>query len=485
LGSRAIYTNIILIYSCGIIISARLGRGPALLSAIFSIVAISLSTSVIYQTLSVPTSQYILTDALMIAIALIASGLTVHIKEETNTAREREHLAETLYTLSTAYANSTGTQALIDLAGQHLNELLKAQVLIFLPARNSSLTPQIDNRNSAFIRALNPQEMGIVQWVFDHSQEAGLSTRTLPGAFGLYLPLNTSRGTIGVLGIYPKQLDSFAGSQDKQLIRALASQTAIAIERSLFAEAAEQIKLANERDVSRNSLLSSISQDIRTPLTSVTGAVSVLLENDSRLSTEVRHELAQIAYEESTRLNRLVGNLLDMTRIESGGVRPNKVWQTIDEVIVTVAAQYNRQSDHPLHFKIAPKLPLIRYDETLVRQVLINLIENAICYTPAGTAITVSICVRQNGDDQRPDLLVEVADDGVGLPMGDETRLFEKFYRAKSAPAGGAGLGLTICKAIVEAHEGQIWASNRPEGGASFYFTLPIDRIPPEFHIDD
>ena len=236
----------------------------------------------------------------------------------------------------------------------------------------------------------------------------------------------------------------------------------------------ENAHIQIETERLRNSLLSSVSHDIRTPLASIMGATSGLLRHKDQLDTH-SYELAQIAYEESERLSRWVGNLLQMTRLESGNVQTNKEWQPLEEVVGTTLLRLEEMlADHPLKVDLPEDLPLVLIDSVLIEQVLVNLLENAIKYTPSSSPIDLSA----RAEDQK--VIVVVADRGPGLPLGEEERIFDKFYRVHPTDSGGVGLGLTICRAIVEAHGGRIWAANRPGGGAVFNFTLPLVGEPPQ-----
>jgi two-component system sensor histidine kinase KdpD len=214
---------------------------------------------------------------------------------------------------------------------------------------------------------------------------------------------------------------------------------------------------------------------LRTPLTAITGATGTLLEEDTRLDTPTRHELLQTVHEEADRLNRLVSNLLAMTRLESGAVQVHKEWQPLEEVVGAALTRLEALlHDHPLTAHLPADLPLVSLDSVLIEQVLINVLDNAIKYTPPRSPLALSAWT--TGDA----VTVEVADQGPGLSPGDEQRIFEKFYRApRPGESSGAGLGLTICRGIIEAHGGHIWAENRPGGGAALRFTLPLTGTPP------
>ena len=271
---------------------------------------------------------------------------------------------------------------------------------------------------------LGAKEAGVAQWVYDHQHMAGLGTTTLPSAEALYLPLVAARGTVGVLGVQPAQAHRLLTPEQVALLETFASQTALALERALLAEEAQQAQVQIETERLRNSLLSSVSHDLRTPLTAITGATSTLLERGYTLDPPTRHELLQTVYEEADRLNRLVSNLLEMTRLESGAVQVHKEWQPLEEVVGAALTRLEVPlRDHPLTTHLPADLPLVPLDSVLMEQVLINLLDNAIKYTPPGSPIPLSAWATEGA------VTVEVADQGPGLAPGDQQRIFEKFYR--------------------------------------------------------
>ncbi|MGE5760840.1 MAG: ATP-binding protein, partial [Gemmatimonadota bacterium] len=310
----------------------------------------------------------------------------------------------------------------------------------------------------------------VAHWVFVRSHNAGTGTDTLPSAQAFYLPLVASGGTIGVVGLRPGDLRRFDDPTLQRLVETFAGQAALALERALLAERAHHEQLEIEAERLRTALLSSLSHDLRTPLGAITGAASSLLEEQSPLAPAARRDLLQTILEEARRMNRLIGNLLDMIRVESGALEVQKEWQPLEEVVgVALIRLDDRLHGHPVTVSLPPDLPLVPLDGVLIEQVFVNLLENAVKYTPAGTSIEISATAVDGA------VRVEVADRGPGLPPGEESRIFEKFYRAPAATAqGGIGLGLTICRGIVTAHGGRIWAENRPGGGALFRFTLPV-----------
>ncbi|HEU5085791.1 MAG TPA: ATP-binding protein, partial [Roseiflexaceae bacterium] len=323
------------------------------------------------------------------------------------------------------------------------------------------------------IFAPDDSERGVAQWVFEHAESAGQGTSTLPSATGRYLPLQAAGGPVGVLGVRLANPRTLLVPEQRRLLDAFANQIGLAVERTLLADEARAAQIQAEAERMRASLLSTVSHDLRTPLATITGASTSRLEEGTTLSDDVRRELVHVIASESERLSRLVSNLLDMTRIEARAVQVAKEWQPLDEVVGAALTRLESQlAERPVQVALSPDVPLVPVDGVLIEQVLLNLLENAIKHTSLGTPIAIHAVLRGH------EVVVSVADRGPGLPQGEEQRVFEKFYRASSTP-GGAGLGLAICKGIVEAHGGRIWAEQRSGGGAVFQFTIPLHGIPP------
>ena len=464
--------NLIMVYLVGVVIvSVRYGRGPSIVASILSVLAFDFFSVVPYLTFHVADTQYVITFGVMLLVALTISSMTVRIREQAETARERERRSTSLYEMSRAFASNSTVDELARIAVQHIANLLESQVVLLLPGEND----QFEVRSSEEApRTLTEQEWSVARWAYDHGQEAGMGTQTLPGAQGTYLPLLTPQGKAGVLGVYPLQPARLSSPDQMHLLETLANQTALAIERALLTKETESARIQIETERLRNSLLSSVSHDLRTPLAAITGAASGLVQRKQSLDPHGQ-ELAQIAYEEAERLNRLLGNLLEMTRLESGSVKVEKEWQPLEEVVGTTLMRMDSLfENHPLTTNLPNDLPLVPIDGVMIEQVLVNLLENAVKYSPADAPIELSAWA--DGGE----VIVEVADRGPGVPPGQEELIFDKFYRVRPTSASGVGLGLAICRAVVQAHGGRIWAGNRPEGGASFRFSLPLDGVPPQ-----
>jgi two-component system sensor histidine kinase KdpD len=470
--------NLIMLYLLGVVlVAARLGRGPSVVASILSVAAFDFFFVLPYLTFAVSDTQYVITFGVMLTVALVISTLTARLGLQAKAAREREQRTAALYALSRELASTRGIANLLQAATRHVGELFHSRVSALVLDADGKLRPAAAYP-AAF--ALDGAEQGVAQWVYAHGQMAGLGADTLPGAQALYVPLVAAQGTVGVLGIRPDDARALQAPEQMHLLETFANQTAVAVERARLADEAERKQVQIEAERLRSTLLSSISHDLRTPLASITGAASSLAEEGETITPAARHDLAQTIYEEATRLNRLVSNLLDMTRLASGTVQLRREWQSLEEVIGEALARLDPLlAGRAVNVALPPDLPLVQFDIGLVEQLLINLLENAAKYSPPVSPI--DLCATRRGDA----VLVEVADCGPGIKPGDETRIFDKFYRGpRSGGTHGAGLGLAICRAIVEVHGGRIWVTPREGGGSRFCFTLPFDGEAPVVPLD-
>ena len=465
-----------MVYLLGIIlVASRTGKGPSLLSTFLSVAAYDFFFVTPFYTFSVHNVRYFLTFIVMFVVALVISRLTLRIREQANAARQRERRTAALYNLSRELVHERGISQLSAVPIRQISDLFSGKVVVLVPDEKGSLAVTVTGTETF---APDQNELSVAQWCFDHRQRAGLDTDTLPGASALYLPLFTSSRTVGVLGILPPPLTMFDMEQI-HILESFANQIAMAIERALLAEETQRALLKAETEALRSTLLSSVSHDLRTPLAAITGAASTLLQTDIKLDKYNQMELIKTIYEGAEHLNEIIRNVLDMTRLESGAIIVKKEWQSIEEIIGVVLNRFSdKLKDHPLSINLSADLPLVPFDALLIEQVLVNLLDNAIKYTPRETPLDLSAELK--GDS----LLVELADRGPGIPAGEEKRIFEKFVRG-SVVKGGIGLGLTICHTIVTAHGGSIRAENRPGGGAVFQFTLPIAGKPKPLEMEE
>lgn len=463
--------DLAMVYLLGIILTAsRLGRGPTLMATLLSVAAFNFLFIPPLYTFTVEDIRYVVTFAVMFVVAVVISGLNWRVREQAERARQRERRTSALYLLSRELAHGKGCERLSAIAVRHLKEVFSCQAVILIPDGQGTLTPSTTGPHTF---DLDQTELSAALWVFEHRQKAGLGTSTLPRLKALYLPLIVAAKTIGVVGLLPELASKPFTPEQVHALESFANQTAMALERAFLAEEAQRTLLKIEAEALRNTLLSSVSHDLRTPLAAITGAGTTLLKNEKLLDAESRSELVQTIVEESEHLNQIIRNVLDMTRLESGGIKINMEWQSLEEIVGAVANRLASQfKTHPLRISLPTDLPLIPCDALLIEQVMRNLFENAFKYTPQGSDITLSAKAK----DQR--VLVTVADRGPGILPEDSEQIFEKFVRGKHI-SGGAGLGLSICQGIVAAHGGEIWVDNLPEGGSAFTFTLPMTQKPP------
>ncbi|MCY3022411.1 MAG: sensor histidine kinase KdpD [Planctomycetota bacterium] len=467
--------NLVMVYLLGVVlVAARWGRGPAIFCSFASVAAFDFFFVPPSFSFAVSDTQYVVTFAVMLCVALVFSSLTVRIQSQAQAASLRERRTAALYAMARQLSSTRGTRKLLEVAARHVAEVFESDVVGLMPDADGRLVIAVGNES---VFPFDARERGVAQWVFDTGHAAGSGTDTVPAAAALYVPLSATRGPVGVLGVHPVHQGRLLGAEQMHLLEAFASQTALAIECDRLSDEAQGAHLAAEAERSRNALLSSVSHDLRTPLAGICGAASSLLEKGDRLEPAARRELTESIQDEAERMARLVGNLLEMTKLDSGATRVRKEWCPLEEVVGGALTRLEKVlGQRRITTRIPADLPEVPLDVILVEQVFVNILENAAKYTPPGSPVDI---VASANDKE---VSVEIADCGPGLAPGDEKKVFEKFYRGKATGArqgwrgtpGGVGLGLAICRAIIEAHGGRISAANRPGGGAVFRFTLPL-----------
>jgi two-component system sensor histidine kinase KdpD len=469
LGASVPTIDAAMLYLLAVVVAAaRYRQGPAVTAALIGIASFDFFFVHPFYTFSVSDVRYVLTFCVMLLVALIMGRLTGRIRDQAEAAREREQRTAALYALSRELASARGRDEVLGAAIRSVQDTFMVKAAVLLPGpqgRVEAATPTpytIDER-----------ERAVAQWTHDHGQVAGQGTKTLPAAGALYLPLTASDQVLGVLGIKAEDPGFFREPARRRLLETLSGQTAAALERLALTERSRQTAVEFEAERLRNALLSSLSHDMRAPLASIEQAANALLQSMGQPAAQ--RALANTILQDSQQMGRLVANLLDMMRVESGALQVQKEWQLLSDVVGVALLRTEEQlRTYPVTNSMPQDLPLVPVDEILLEQVFVNLLENAAQHTPPGTPVEI-------GAEARPDeVLVWVADRGPGLPPGEEERVFEKFHRAAAAPSAGVGLGLAICRGIVAAHGGRIWAENRAGGGAIFRFTIPITGTPPE-----
>lgn len=461
-------TNLVMVYLLGATVAARyLGRGPASLTAVSNVVALDFCFVPPRYTFSTNNLEYLLTFGVMLVIALVIASLVANVRAQSRVAGARERRTSLLYAMSRELAVTRSFNNLARVAIKHLAETFASSATILVPDAQGRLAFP---KGEAPSGALPKPDLSVAQWVFDHGRPAGLGTDTLPAAPAQYLPLSGTRSTLGVLAVRPTQRRRLLLPEQRHLLETFAGQIALAIERSQLAEDAEHARVSAETESLRNTLLASISHDLRTPLAVITGASSALNDPDLKLEPAARAQLVQSIDAKAHEMSELISNVLDLMRFEAGEVRLRRDWQTVDDLVGTALARLEgRLGGRAVDVALPAELPPVHVDAPLVTQVLVNLLENAVKHTPSQTRIRIT------AEALRDWVSVSVEDNGPGLPAGDPEKLFAKFQRGREeSNAGGAGLGLAICRAIVNAHGGKINALERFGGGARFVFTLPV-----------
>jgi two-component system sensor histidine kinase KdpD len=459
-------TNMVMFYLLAVVVaSVRLSRKPAIATALLGVLAFDFFFIPPRMTFVVADTQYLLTFLGLFVVGVVISTLVARSKERAEVMRAREVHTASLYYLSRDLAASVDTDAVLRAVVRNVEEALGAQVVILLPEGE-----RLDIMATSEGLALGVKEQAVADWAFRNNHPAGRATDTLVSADLIYLPLQTPASVLGVMGIKLENDPAYHSQDNRRLLDAFATQAAMAMERIRFSRQAEQTQILQARENLERALLNSISHDLRTPLVSVTGVLSSLKEEGAHLSDRARRELLETACGEAERLNRFVGNLLDMTRIEAGAVRLNfEPCDVQDLVGCALAALETRLGSREVSFRMLPTMPLVPMDLVLMAQVLVNLLENSLKYSSSGSLIEIVASTEAEW------LLLEVADRGPGVPEHDLKRVFDKFYRIPVPEgAGGTGLGLSICKGIVEAHGGGISAENRTGGGLRIVIRLPL-----------
>jgi two-component system, OmpR family, sensor histidine kinase KdpD len=464
--------NIAMVYLLAVVLVAvRFGRGPAIATSFLAVAAFDFFFVPPRFSFAVSDVQYLITFAIMLTVALIISNLTASVRLQANVAGQRERRTAMLYAMTRELAGTRGQEPMARAAVRHVSEVFESQAVVLFPDAAGRIRHP---RGASTPGSLRGADLAVAQWVQDHGEPAGLGTDTLPAAEAVYLPLKGSQAVLGVLAVLPANVRRVLLPEQFHLLETFAGQIAIALERALLAEQAQRAQVEAETEGLRNALLASISHDLRTPLAVISGASSSLVERGERLGADERKALAASIFEQSQQMGGLVGNVLEMTRLEAGAIALNRDWHSMSEIAGSVLRRLeDRLESHPVEVDLPMELPLVRVDAALIEQVLANLLENAAKHTPPGTRITLRV------DRQDDSLLVSVEDAGPGLPEGDPEQLFAKFHRGSTeGTVAGVGLGLAICRAIVRLHGGRIWAERRAEGGTAFRFTLPVEPAP-------
>ncbi|MEP7062066.1 MAG: two-component system sensor histidine kinase KdpD [Betaproteobacteria bacterium] len=460
--------NIVMLFLLTVVLVAiRWGRGPAVMSAFVSVLVFDFFFVQPRFSFAVHDAQYLLTFGVMLAVALITGNLTAGLRYQARVAGHREERSRVLYEFAHDLSSLLQTEQVVRMSVDVVARIFDAEAAMFVLDGDDRLVLHGERTGST------PIDPGVAQWAHDHAQPAGRGTDTLAGSVFLYLPLKAPMRSRGVLALRPASTRLLLVPEQRRLLDTFAALVAISLERVHYVEVAQQALLRMESERLRNSLLSALSHDLRTPLTALLGLAESLALTRPALSSN-QLEISQSIVDEARRMNALVNNLLDMARLQSGEVKLRRAWQPVDEVVgSSLRSAAAALARHPVEVELAAALPLVEFDDALIERVLYNLLENAAKYTPTGSPIRLSAMVDGSA------LQFTVSDRGPGLRPGQEDAIFEKFTRGEHESATpGVGLGLAISRAIVEAHHGHIRARNNPSGGAEFSFTLPLGTPP-------
>ncbi len=473
-------SNLIMVFLLGVVfIATRFGRGPSIFASFLGVAVFDFLFVSPYLSFSVSDGQYLVTLLAMLIVAMLISSLMANVRSQAKVAGHRERRATVLYAMSKELAASKSEDEIVRPAVRHLHSEFGSQNVILFPDSNGRIRYPT---NWAMPESLHAADLSVAQWVMDHNEIAGQGTNTLPGAQAIYFPLSNKETVLGVLVLLPVNLRRVFLPEQRKLLETFLGQIAQAITRVRLTEQARKTQVEIEAERLRNSLLSSISHDLRTPLATIVGSASTLVEEENSLKTEDKLELSQAIYNEAQRMTSLINNILDMARLDAGAIELNKQWYPLEEIIGVVLTRLEKPlKERQVIVKLPTEMLMIYVDAVMIEQVLMNLLENALRYTPEKSAVQIMA-------EASPTVAeISVADRGTGIPEGSENKLFEKFYRVKhEAAQSGVGLGLAICRAIIEAHGGSIQAKNRPMGGgAIFSFTIPLNDIPPVIEYED
>jgi two-component system, OmpR family, sensor histidine kinase KdpD len=459
-------TNLVMIYLLAVVLAAlRLGLRPAILAALLGVLAFDFFFVPPPFTLAVNDTQYLITFAGLFTVGVVVSTLVAKARAQAEAVQAREAQTVSLYALSRDLAVAADLETIAGSVVRHVGDSLEAQAAVLLPG-----APGLTVLCATPGLALEEKERAVAQWAFHNGRAAGAGTDTLSSAEMRHIPLRSMGGIAGVLAVKFKDRTSLRPMERAALLEAFANQAASAMERVALARKAGQAKLLEEADKLHRAILSSISHDLRTPLVTITGALSSLREEGDRLPEPHRRDLVEGAWEEAGRLNQFVGNLLEMSRLEAGVLRTRLEPCDVQDLFGSAARSLaGRLEGRPVRMEISPDLPLVAMDFVLMKLVVANLLDNAIKYSPPDAPIELRAGLAKDGVE------LSVADRGPGIPEDDLDRIFDKFYRARRAgDVAGTGLGLAISRGVVEAHGGTIRAENRPDGGARLVIFLPL-----------
>ena len=460
--------NLVMVYLLAVVLAAvRFGLKPAILTAAFGVLAFDFFFIMPRWSFTVADTEYLFTFFGLFIVGVVISTLVAKGKVRAEALRERELQTESLYYLSRDLTVAFDMASILEAVRKNIGESLRARLAVLTPSPDDEQMQQAVLSDGL---VLDVKEMAVADWAFRNRRAAGSGTETLGSAQLLYLPLLTASHIFGVLGVALAEAEDTFSPHHRRLLDAFVAQISLAMERVFLARQAEQAQVLAARETLERALLNSISHDLRTPLVTIIGALSSLHEETLTLPKQKQQDLLRCAWDEAERLNRFVGNLLDMTRLEAGELRINREPCDVQDLIGSALTILDRKLvGRDVSVLLAERLPLVSMDMVLMTQVLVNLLDNGLKYSPADSPL--EILARIESDH----LIMAILDRGPGVAGEELGRMFEKFYRLPTPDdVSGTGLGLSICKGIVEAHGGTISAENRSSGGLRVCCRLPL-----------
>jgi two-component system sensor histidine kinase KdpD len=463
--------NIALVFLTAVLGSAvAYGLWPSLFASLLSVIAYNYFFLPPVYTTTIGDPENVIAMVSFVIVAVIVSNLASRVRSQAIAARQRAQTTEQLYLFSRKLSAAVTLEDLIWASGDHIALMLDVRVVLLLPRDGELFLSEVHPATDS----LSEADLAAARWCWANSRAAGRDGEAHGGAGRLFLPLRTGRGVVAVIGLKAERQGALLSADQRRLLEALCDQAALAIERTHLARDVDRARLTAETDRLRSALLTSISHDLRTPLASILGSATSLKTQPEALDETAKREMISTIQEEAERLNRFIGNLLDMTRLESGAVVPRSSMADLSEIVGSALERASRILEpHDVQVRLPPDLPMLNLDVVLFEQVLFNLLDNAGKYTPAGSLI------RLEARHENEIVSLQIIDQGDGIPAADRERIFDKFYRIHAADRrrAGTGLGLAICRGFVEAMGGAITAGNRPDGpGAVFTLTLPVPR---------
>jgi two-component system sensor histidine kinase KdpD len=464
--------DVVVLFLAAIMVTAlRHGQRPALTASLLSVACYNFFFVQPYYTFSVEHSRHLLTFVMLLVVGLLVGKLATRLRRQREDATLRERHTTALYSLSRELATAVDAPQVARVTAEHAARVFGGDAMVLLPDGEGRPVPAGSNRPD---RVLDSAEEAVARWAYEHGRPAGHGTDTLPGTRCTCLVLARADKTMGVLALMPPT-HTMLMLEQREFLEAFVRQAALALERTRLAGDARAAELRIRTEETRSSLLGAVSHDLRTPLGVLIGAGSALRDGQGRLDAEQSRVLCDTICTEAERMDRIVGNILDMVRLEGGSLVPRREWVPLEETVGSALSRMEaRLGTRPVTVDLPEGFPLLSVDPVLFEQIFINLLENVVKH--GGPGCPVDISARVDGD--RP--VIEVCDHGPGLPAGAGEKVFEKFYRGPGSGGGGSGLGLAICRGIVHAHGGSMEAGERPGGGALFRITLPPVAAPPD-----